>query len=67
MRAKRKAPDSSKSGAPSSQMCCSTRRPEHTPTIRELQAAILARRHLLPPATARLVAELAYSVAESWR
>lgn len=49
-------------GAPQSPMCCSTPRPEHTPTIRELQAAILARRHLLPPATARLVAELAYSV-----
>ncbi|MBG0795064.1 hypothetical protein IYY11_17055 [Methylocystis sp. H62] len=36
---------------------------QHTPTIRELQAAILARRHLLPPNVAQLIAELAFAEA----
>lgn len=60
MSPERKAPLPAKSGAPKYSIL--PERPEHTPTIAELQAAILARRHLLPPATARLVAELAFSV-----
>lgn len=63
MSPERKTPTRAGIGVPSSPMCCSTRRPEHSPTIRELQARILARRHQLPPATARLVAELAFAEA----
>jgi hypothetical protein len=63
MSPEKKTPTRAGIGVPSSPMCCSTRRPEHTPTIRELQAAILARRHLLPPNVAQLIAELAFAEA----
>lgn len=36
---------------------------QHSLTIRELQARILSRRHLLPPDVARLVAELHFAEA----
>ncbi len=63
MSAKRKAPIRAGIGAHQNSAILSHQPADHTAPVRELQARILERRHLLPPATARLVAELAFAEA----
>lgn len=63
MSPERKTPTRAGIGVPSSPMCCSTRRNDLTPPLKELQARYLSRRFRLPPATARLVAEEVFAEA----